>query len=259
MKPQFQGTYYKHQKGNRSLCLVVGTCTHGSFVQIITNQNVYHYTQGVIRTASGLQVSTPAIHGAITYGDLTPLQSPIMGPFSHLPMECTHWVESMGHSLEGGFWVEGDYWDFTGGQGYIEGDKGRSFPQRYTWLQCNDFPQHTSLMLAIATIPLGFVGFTGCICVVHHQGREYRLATYCGVKIRRICQSHIILTQGALRLEVSLDAGTAQVLKSPHQGVMEGLIHESNDTPLYFQLWDGAQLVTQGYSLHASFEWQMNP
>lgn len=257
MKSKFQGTYYKHQKGNRTLCFVVGSCGKETFVQAITNQGVYHTTQGVIRTTNGLQVSTPNIHGSVTYGHLTPLDTPIMGPFAHLPMECAHWVESMGHSIDGGFWVDGDYWDFTGGRGYIEGDKGRSFPQRYTWLQCNDFPQNTSLMLAIATIPLGFVGFMGCICVVHHQGQAYRLASYRGVRICRIRPNHITLTQGALRLEISLEPGTSQVLKSPHQGVMGGLIHESNDTPLYVQLWNHHALVVEGYSLHASFEWQM--
>ena len=73
---------------------------------------------------------------------------------------------------------------FSNGSGYIETDRGHSFPRKYLWTQCLwDGPKCGSLMLAIATIPLPVGGFTGCICSIFYGVREYRLATYRGVKI----------------------------------------------------------------------------
>lgn len=67
----------------------------------------------------------------------TPLRSDIMGPFRFLPgMECSHGVISMGHSLEGKLDLNGKRIDFSGGTGYVETDRGRSFPSAYLWTQC---------------------------------------------------------------------------------------------------------------------------
>ena len=60
-----------------------------------------------------------------------------MGPFRFLPgMECSHGVISMGHALEGTLTLNGAVLDFAGGTGYVETDRGRSFPSAYLWTQC---------------------------------------------------------------------------------------------------------------------------
>lgn len=257
MKPWFEGTYYKHQKGSKSLCFIVGQGEGKLFVQAISQDQVWQEPQGVRRTATGLVVDMPTIHGTLTYGEGLPLKSPIMGPFAPFSMECNHWVESMSHSLSGGLWVEGDYWDFTGGRGYIEGDKGRSFPQKYMWLQCNDFGNGAALMVAIARVPVWRWSFLGCICALCHQGREYRFATYRGVRIKQLSQQCIQLTQGALRLQLLLKPGQHHPLQAPVLGQMVGCIHESNNTAVHVRLWEEGVLVLDATSPYGSFEWQM--
>ena len=120
--------------------------------------------------------------GSLRYGPFTALWSDIMGPFRFFAgMQCSHGVISMGHSLSGTLKLNGERLDFSDGIGYIETDRGRSFPSRYLWTQCVwDRPEQGSLMLAIAAIPLPVGGFTGCICSVLYCDQEYRLATYRG-------------------------------------------------------------------------------
>lgn len=257
MKPWFEGTYYKHQKGENTLCFIVGRADGKDFVQVISQDKVWQEPQGVQRTDTGLVVNLPTIHGTLEYGRLTPLQTPIMGPFAPFTMECNHWVESMCHRLTGGLWVDGAYWDFTGGVGYIEGDKGRSFPKEYLWLQCNGFADGTSLMVAIARVPVKVLSFTGCICAVMHQGKEYRFATYKGVRIQGLSKERIVLKQGALRLDITLQPGGSHPLQAPKQGQMVGVIHESNNTAIVIRLWEHSALLWEGASSNASFEWQM--
>ena len=99
-------------------------------------------------TAEGLflDIREPdlTLRGKLHYGELTPLESDIMGPFRFLPMQCSHSVYSMAHTLAGGFTVDGRFIDLTGGTGYIEGDRGSAFPRDYLWVQCNDCLLYTS-------------------------------------------------------------------------------------------------------------------
>lgn len=110
------------------------------------------------------------LRGAVGFGAFTRLVSDIMGPFRFLPgMECSHGVISMTHALEGALSINGRTLDFTGGTGYIETDRGRSFPRAYLWAQCA-WGGHSGFMLSAATIPLPLGGFTGCICALVHGG-----------------------------------------------------------------------------------------
>ncbi|MBQ8852427.1 MAG: hypothetical protein IJZ66_08335, partial [Oscillibacter sp.] len=107
-----------------------------------------------------------SLHGALNHGPFAPLRSDIMGPFRFFSgMECSHGVISMGHALTGVLELNGTVLDFSGGLGYAETDRGRSFPRTYLWTQCTwQEPQLSSLMLSIAHIPWGWGHFTGCIC-----------------------------------------------------------------------------------------------
>lgn len=93
--------------------------------------------------------------GSIQFGTFSPIQYDIMGPFQYVPfMECRHSVVSMEHSVTGNLCINGTNYSFNHGVGYIEGDKGHSFPKEYAWTQCNF--SGGSLMLSIADIPFGF-------------------------------------------------------------------------------------------------------
>lgn len=51
-------------------------------------------------------------------------------------------------------------------------------------------------MLSIAHIPFLGGAFTGCICALMFAGREYRLATYRGMRILTLTDNTVRLRQG---------------------------------------------------------------
>lgn len=252
----FTGTYYKHQKAGNTLCVIAGRADSGAFVQVITNERVYHHdgANGCIACRAGVALDLPGIHGKISYGPLLRLHSDIMGPFRFLPLQCRHTVVSMAHSLRGGLWVEGRFIDFTHGVGYMEGDSGRSFPKEYLWLHCNDFSAPCSIMAAVADIPLGATRFTGCICAVWYAGHEYRLATYRGVHIIAASADKLILSQGNWLLMAELTASGTHPLRAPENGKMTQTIHEGNAARGRFRLWAHGALVFDLESANVSLE-----
>ena len=198
-----------------------------------------------------------SLHGALHYGPFTSLQSNIMGPFRFFAgMQCSHGIISMGHSLSGTLELNGEQIDFSNGIGYIETDRGRSFPSAYLWTQCVwDGPEQGSLMLAIATIPLPVGSFTGCICSIYYCGREYRLATYRGVRIETWSPSGAVIRQGKYRLEVELLNERRQALLAPVEGRMERTVHESLCAKVCYRFWHGKDLLFQHTDENASFEY----
>ena len=198
-----------------------------------------------------------SLHGTLSYGPFTALRSDIMGPFRFFAgMQCSHGVISMGHSLQGTLELNGKQIDFSNGIGYLETDRGRSFPNSYLWTQCVwDAPERGSLMLAVATIPLPVGSFTGCICSVFYCGREYRLATYQGAKIEEWSSSGATIRQGTYRLKVELLEAHGQALHAPVEGRMERTIHESLCARVRYCFWRGKELLFLHTDPYASFEY----
>lgn len=195
-----------------------------------------------------------SIHGTVCFGPFLRLKSDIMGPFRWLAdMECAHSVISMEHVLEGKLELNGSVLDFAGGTGYIEADRGRSFPTEYLWTQCawND----CSLMLSIAAIPLGKINFTGCICAIVLNGQEHRIATYRGVRIQNWSSEGAVLRQGKWRLEVELLEQKAQSLRAPTNGSMKRTIRESLCAKVRYRLWHGEKLLFDRKGEHAGYEY----
>lgn len=268
-KSFFEGWYFKHQAGGETLAFIPGRATDGAFVQMINNEGSCSFpvddcTQrdGVIRAGNcvfsreGAVIDLPGVQGNIRYGQLSPLHTDIMGPFRHLPMECRHEIISMRHTLTGSVIANGQETVFDGGIGYIERDSGTSFPQSYQWIQCNAFREPCSVMLSIASIPFLGSHFTGCICAIVYGQREYRLATYGGVRIRVAEPGHVVLAQGKLLLKIDIRSlSTAHPLNSPVSGLMTGVIRESNRASARFRLWEKGVLVFDLRSQNASYEY----
>lgn len=252
----FKGRYYKHQKDGKTLCIIEGTADSGDFVQVITNDRVYQFydKSGCYFDSRGVVLNLPGIKGRIKYFSPTPLRTDIMGPFRHVPMQCRHSVISMQHRLGGYFEVEGTIYNFTGGKGYIEGDSGRSFPKEYLWLHCNDFAEDCSIMASVADIPFCGFRFWGCICAILYQGKEYRLATYSGVRIIAAQKDRLVLKQGKYKLVADIKSGAAHPLKAPLRGRMTETIHESNASPARFRFFEDGNLLFDLYSRNTSFE-----
>ncbi|HOS18609.1 MAG TPA: tocopherol cyclase family protein [Clostridia bacterium] len=267
-KTRFEGWYFKHHKGGETLAFIPGRAGSGAFVQLIGaggsrqfDVKEFSVKGGVIRadgcafSARGAIIDLPGVAGDLSYGELTPLRSDIMGPFRHLPMECRHEVVSMRHALAGSIAVDGREICFDGGVGYIERDSGTSFPKWYRWIQCNDFSEDCSVMASVAAIPfLGFA-FTGCICAIVYRGKEYRLATYNGARVRESSPGRLSVSAGKLLLEIDVSPGApGHALRSPVKGEMSGVIRESNDAAARFRLREGGELVFDLSSDHAGYE-----
>lgn len=268
-KGGFEGWYFKHQRGEYAVSFIPGRAAGGAFVQMLEEgkSRVFRVPSlseelGVIRAGDclfsrrGVIIELPGVRGKIVYGAPTPLESDIMGPFRHLPMECRHGVVSMSHTLSGSLTVNGRQHDLTGGRGYIESDCGTSFPEWYLWFQCVDAAEDCSVMISVARIPLGGCGFTGCICAVTHGGREYRLATYQGARVISAVPEHICVACGELLLEADvLRPGKAAELNAPVRGEMTGRVSERLSAAARVRLWDGGRCVLELRKCSASFEY----
>ncbi len=284
--PYFEGWYLKHQsRDGQSLALIpafhIDTAGRRSAsLQIITNGRSWwlEYPETQFQAAleqfrvrlgpscfsdQGIVLNIDrdgvSLQGALRYGPFTAIRSDIMGPFSLFAgMQCSHGVISMGHLLEGILNLNGERIDFSGGIGYIETDRGQSFPNRYSWTQCVwDGPQNEngSLMLAIASIPLPVGSFTGCICAILHRGREYRLATYQGARIVEWSPGGAIIRQGKYRLSVELLEGQSRPLRAPVEGGMRRTIRESLCAAVRYCFWNGKDILFQHMDRNASFEY----
>lgn len=237
------------------------SCLAGDF-HITIGKNVF--TRGYIF----LDIHTDEIQvqGKLEFEKTTPypssLHSPgIMGWFSYIPfMECNHEVVSTNHRVNGTVLVNGHLHDFTGGKGYIEKDWGRSFPESWLWLQCNNFTDESaSLFLSVAKIPWLGKSFIGFICFVLINGKFHTFATYNNSKIMRIEFSgrtmKVTLTGKKERLEITAIQGNGGTLKAPATGLMNRHIKESVSSTASFALFlkDGT-LVARGEGKMAGLE-----
>lgn len=282
--PYFEGWYLKHQsKDGRLIAMIpalhIDSAGHRSAsLQIISDSGAWwlEYPETQFQAAQdnfhvrlgqscfdcqGITVDIRqdglVLQGTLKYDPFTTLKSDIMGPFRLFAgMQCSHGVISMGHLLEGSLHFNGEVIDFTGGTGYIETDRGRSFPDTYLWAQCGwNERGNDGLMFAAATIPLPVGVFTGCICAIIHDNREYRLATYRGAKIEEWSPSGASIRQGKYRLEVELLRKRDQPLRAPVNGGMERTIHESLCAEVRYRFWRGKALLFQHEDSYASFEY----
>jgi len=272
---EFEGWYYKHQANGNSLAIIPGRASDGAFVLVITNDGSYHipypltdYQKGdILRVGSNsftsdgisLNINHPnlTLTGEISYTDLTLIRGDIMGPFRFFPMECRHGIVSMKHNLCGAVTLNGEMQNFNGGKGYIESDSGRSFPEKYTWVQCNDFKQDCSIMASVARIPFYGLRFWGCICVVYLNGQEYRLATYKGVKILQCKPDIIVLKQGKYRLDITITPHNGHQLPAPRLGKMSHSIRESVSCAARFQFFEGKSCLFDEASDCVGYEWEV--
>ena len=226
---------------------------HGCRLNINTLANpVRIYGSGY--TEQGL-----CLKGSLEYGAFRPLAYDIMGPFQYMPgMQCRHGVISMAHKISGSLTLNGRHLDFRRGVGYIETDRGHTFPEKYLWLQCEEMDTLPfSIMAAVATVPVGKLHFTGCICAISYRGSQYRLATYRNVRIHQ-CDDRILwLSQGRYTLLIQLDEYNkmhALPLKAPISGCMSRPIKECLAGKARFRFWENKKLLFDIVSSHVSIE-----
>ena len=284
MQSYFEGWYFKCRTNDgKSIALIPAIHRDGSrkgsaSLQIIAESGTwwleypeteFHAVRQPLHISLGsnafgeegmtLQVESSglSLYGSLRHGPLTPLKSDIMGPFRFVSgMECTHGVVSMGHRLSGMLTLNGEVLDFSDGLGYIETDRGHSFPNRYLWTQCGWVkPQISGVMIAVASIPIKFIYFTGIICSVHYNGQEHRLATYKGARIKWWSEHGTEIVQGKYRLVVEVLEKQGQPLHAPVEGRMRRIIHESLCSKVRYRFWEKGHLMFDHTDDGASFEY----
>lgn len=202
-----------------------------------------------------IQYNNLLINGNIKFYNLSPIKSDIMGPFHFLPfMQCRHSVYSMRHFIDGKITVNGKLLDFQNGLGYIEGDSGCSFPDRYIWTQYSF--ENGSLMLSVADISLLGFHFIGIIGVVLLDGKEYRIATYLGARLKHIGDNIVTVRQGNYELTAKLIKKNAQPLYAPVNGTMNRTIHKSASCKAYYKFSCNDIILYESTSERASFEFE---
>lgn len=197
------------------------------------------------------------VQGILKFNEISPIKYDIMGPFKFVPfMQCRHSIFSMKHQINGQITLNGQQYIFKNGIGYIEGDCGISFPERYVWTQYHF--KNGSLMLSIADIPFLGIHFTGIIGIVLLNGKEYRIATYLGAKVKYIGKNTVTVQQGDFRLTAKLLQKNAHSLAAPNHGLMNRTIHESLSCKAYYQFSYKKQILCEFVSNRASFEFEYN-
>lgn len=193
--------------------------------------------------------------GKLHFEKISPIRYDIMGPFKYVPfMQCRHSVFSMSHKINGEIKVNDQLYNFENGIGYIEGDCGRSFPKKYIWTQCCF--ENNSLMLSVADIPFLGIHFTGIIGVVFLNGKEYRIATYLGAKIKQVDKDTVTVKQGSFELNAELIKKNAQPLAAPSNGDMCRTIHESASCEAYYRFCHKNKVLFEFTTDKASFEFE---
>lgn len=196
-----------------------------------------------------------SLQGELTFDEFAPIAYDIMGPFKYVPfMECRHSVFSMRHRVDGALSINGEAFPFENSVCYIEGDRGYSFPKDYLWTQCCF--EGGSLMLSVAHIPFCGLHFTGVIGVIHHEGREYRLATYRGARAVKIENGEAVIRQGDKTLTVRLIEKKAHPLAAPTAGGMNRTIRESAACKVYYHYQEKGKTVFEFTSDRAAFEYE---
>lgn len=278
MRNYFCGWYFRCQSDRQVLAVIpsVHRTRDSNFctIQLITNSEAYnlHLPYSAFQerddhiTIAGNHFSPDGImldiqsdafcaSGCVKFGAFTSLHYDIMGPFRFVPfMQCRHSVYSLHHTVNGELTINSVSYPLQNAIGYIEGDRGYSFPREYLWTQCS-FPRG-AVMLSVADISMGKFHFTGVIGVVYLDGKEYRIATYLGAKAVRITPEEIIIRQGKTTLTVSPHTTGGHALLAPINGNMDRHIREQLSCTVHYRFEKNGKLLLDLDALNAALEYE---
>lgn len=278
MGSYFCGWYYRSQSAEQTLAVIPSVHRTGNdrfcAIQVITDRDTFYarfphsafhaegrriWLENNVFSPEGirLDIRRPGLEitGSLAFGPFTPLGYDIMGPFRYVPfLQCRHRVYSMHHSVNGSIRVNGESFVFRDATGYLEGDRGRSFPKEYAWVY-GRLPRG-ALMLSVAHIPLAGLHFTGIIGAVLLDGKEYRLATYLGARAISLRGGELRISQGRQRLTIRLPTQTGHPLRAPVEGAMSRTVRETPSGPIFCRFEDHGTLLLDTRIPNASFEYE---
>lgn len=283
----FEGWYFKNTNDQGSIAFIPGINMNQkerkAFIQIITNDISYNVDYDIVEFGYChdpfyIQIGKNyfsdekividiyderqnlVIMGDLNFTKGVNITSNIMGPFGYLPfMECNHAILQMKAKANGLIEMNGKKYLFKDGISYIEKDWGTSFPKSYVWMQANSFQNDkASFMLSIADIPFGLVCFTGLICSLLVEGKEYRFATYNNAKIIDYTMEddclEIQLKKGCMILLIEAYLTSGHELLAPKNGEMNTTILESISSIIKVTLKENGKIIFEDTSLHCGLE-----
>lgn len=290
-KKFFQGWYFKQSDNNSdSIAFIPGYAVSAgglrtAFIQILTGEGSYYNEYPIeefkakrdklevrignsVFSEEGVKLDIKGalrVKGELAFSPFNPpvkgfLCPNIMGPFDFLPfLECKHYIYSLHHGVNGVLTAGAKEYIFNGGRGYCEGDRGGSFPKGYIWLQSNLFGGPDSCVsISIAEVPYTGMNICGVAAVFKFMGREYRFATYNGVKIALLEDKgdriNIVLTRGGDSLEASLELPLGYDLKAPKEGQMQNIIKEAVAASLDLKVTIDKKVIFQENNIICSAE-----
>lgn len=268
----FEGVYYRHQKGNRTFCVIAGRGAKECFIQVITDSASHMVTYPLDRylkgdetrigdctfSLKGISLSVQAdglsLSGTIAYSGLTTLKSDIMGPLRFVPLLCRHGIISMRHDTMGGILLNGETMDFNGGFGYIESDCGTSFPESYLWLHCRDAEKGVTMTAACAKMNVLGIRFNGFFVVMVSKTGETRFTSYLGGRVLAFNERGFVVRQGRQMVSLAVEKGEGHTLLAPEKGHMTRAIKERAACPVTVRVMDGRYETLRLQSENAAFE-----
>ena len=276
----FKGWYFKCSTKDKTITFIpahhYSNNKKSASLQIITDEKAFNipfekleYTEKPLYVKIGncifsergitldFQSNDLTLKGVLDFKDFSPIGYDIMGPFKYVPfMQCRHSVYSMRHKINGQITVNDQLYKFENGIGYVEGDRGHSFPKKYIWTQCCF--KNNSLMLSVADIPFLGSHFTGIIGVVLFDEKEHRIATYLGARITQVDKNTVMIKQGSFEFTAKLLKKNAQPLAAPSNGDMCRTIHESAACEAYYRFLHKDRVLCEFTTYEASFEFEYN-
>lgn len=264
----FEGWYFKNTNNKYGISFIPGININErkkkAFIQVITNVSSYFinynfndfkfnfmpfyikigksfFSKNRIKIDVKDDTQNLRIYGDIKYSNSknisTNFLNPnIMGPFSYIPfMECNHAILSMRNRADGFIDINNNKIVFDNDVGYIEKDWGSSFPKSYLWCQGNNFKNSkASFMISIANIPFKCFNFTGIICDLIINNKEFKFTTYNNTKLEKYNVDNnsinVILKKGRYCLNIKSKYVEGLKLFAPVKGKMEKDIFESIST-----------------------------
>jgi tocopherol cyclase len=198
------------------------------------------------------------------YPDVSPtfwVRPPLINWYSLLPgMQCYHMLISPFHYVKGEVEIKGKTHLFSKGHGYMEKDYGRGFPDRWVWVQCNNFGQNeVSVMFSAGKVSWTGISFSGFICSLTCNGRSYLFSTYSLSRITRyeVTNTQVNITIKSLNyiLEIEAKGTKGGLLKAPFEGHMSRTVYETIHATMYIRfLTRKKSVIFEGYGSKAGFE-----
>ena len=262
-KNKFFGKYYKCQnKDGYTIAFINSISNEGKMVQIINNDKSYYVTN-----ISDIEINDHhikcdihqkdlSIKGELIFSNYKKVKKDIMSYFRLFPIECKHQIYSMNHTVNGTLIINDKEINFLDSDGYIEGDKGRNFPNKYLWL--NSSKRDCSLTLAIATIPLIGFSIKGITCLIKTKDTEYLFGTYNFAKIIKLERNHLIIKKNKYELEIFISDFIAHKLKAPVKGDMVRFIHECPSVEINYTLKYKNKVIINKNDKYASYEFMFD-